>query len=129
MKHVLPLVLAASMSTAVFAHPARADAGVAADRAVDEAMAEGPYTFCKKPVAPLFDRQRALCSLSDVEGCEGFAEACAKADPLADRAEDSKDSRSSIFSALAPIARSASFEAVVSNASTSGDSVRTRCEL
>lgn len=99
----LALVLVALAS----APPARADdATDAVDRSVDAAMKEGRYTFCQKPRKPLFDRQRDLCTLSDVEGCEGFAEACRAPLGDADPARKSTSPSGSGLSAMfAPIAQ------------------------
>ncbi|HVH43589.1 MAG TPA: hypothetical protein VM925_14640, partial [Labilithrix sp.] len=50
----------------------------AIDRTARSAYAEGSYAFCSAPSRPLGARQLALCPLAaEIEGCEGFAKACA----------------------------------------------------
>jgi hypothetical protein len=63
---------------------ARAEVNPARSRAgVDEAIAENGYAFCREPREPLTLRARELCvHAREIPRCEGFAAACARADPL-----------------------------------------------
>lgn len=111
MRHAALAMLASA--ALLLGAPARADEAIdGPDRDVEAAMREGPYTFCKKPRAPLFERQRDLCSFSDVEGCEGFAEACRTA-PGESLARGAKSGGAEWLSALAPLAKALLYLLVV----------------
>ncbi len=48
-----------------------------ADAQAKQALAEGPYTFCKHPPKPLPAHAEALCDLAkEIPSCEGLVKAC-----------------------------------------------------
>jgi hypothetical protein len=105
MKRVASTLLVALVPLVTPATVHADEATDAVDRSVDAAMKDGRYTFCKKPRTPLFDRQRDLCSLSDLEGCEGFAEACraplGESDPTGRSSSPKGSGLASMFAPLA----------------------------
>jgi Domain of unknown function (DUF4350)/Domain of unknown function (DUF4129) len=71
------LAILVALAACAVTTPARAMDPSTADRDAQQALADGPYTFCKHPPKPLPGHAGALCEFAkDVPNCEGLVRAC-----------------------------------------------------